>query len=31
VLTGPFYPDADEVTYTVDFDQYGVEKDITAP
>jgi lipoprotein LprG len=31
VLTGPFYPDADAVTYTVDFDQYGVEKDIAAP
>lgn len=31
VLTGPFYPGADEVTYTVTFDQYGVEKDIQAP
>lgn len=31
VLTGPFYPDADEVTYTISFDDYGTEKDITAP
>jgi lipoprotein LprG len=31
VLTGPFYPGADEVTYTVSFDQYGVDKDIKAP
>ncbi|HET6560235.1 MAG TPA: LppX_LprAFG lipoprotein [Marmoricola sp.] len=31
VLTGPFYPDADDVTYTVDLEKYGVEKDITAP
>ena len=31
VLTGPFYPDAEDVTYTVTFDQYGVEKDIQAP
>ena len=31
VLTGPFYPDADEVTYTVEFDQYGIDKDIKAP
>jgi lipoprotein LprG len=30
-MTGPFYPDADPVTYTVRFSQYGVEKDITAP
>lgn len=31
VLTGPFYPDTDEVTYTVSFDQYGIDKDIQAP
>jgi lipoprotein LprG len=31
VLTGPFYPDADEVTYTVDFVEYGIDKDIAAP
>jgi lipoprotein LprG len=31
VLTGPFYPDADAVTYTVDLEKYGVEKDIRAP
>jgi lipoprotein LprG len=31
VLTGPFYPDADEVTYTIEVDEYDVEQDITAP
>jgi lipoprotein LprG len=31
VLSGPFYPDADSVTYTITFDDYGTEKDITAP
>lgn len=31
VLTGPFYPKAEDVTYTVDLDEYGLEKDITAP
>jgi len=31
ILTGPFYPDAGEVTYTVDIDAYDVERDITAP
>lgn len=31
VLTGPFYPDTDDVTYTIDLDEYGVEPDITAP
>jgi lipoprotein LprG len=31
VLTGPFYPDADPVSYTVEFVEYGVEKDIAAP
>lgn len=31
VLTGPFYPDADDVTYTIEFDEYGTEREITAP
>lgn len=31
VLTGPFYPRSDDVTYTVEFDEYGIEKDIQAP
>ena len=30
-LTGVFYPDTEPMTYTVDFDDYGTEKDITAP
>ncbi|WP_210441057.1 LppX_LprAFG lipoprotein [Nocardioides xinjiangensis] len=30
-LTGAFYPRADEMTYTVDFADYGTDKDITAP
>lgn len=30
-LTGVFYPDSDEMTYTVTFDEYGTEKEITAP
>jgi lipoprotein LprG len=30
-LTGVFYPRADPMTYTVDFADYGTEKDITAP
>jgi lipoprotein LprG len=30
-LTGAFYEDADTMTYTVTFDDYGTEKDITAP
>ena len=30
-LTGDFYPDAGENTYTLDFTDYGTEKDITAP
>ncbi len=30
-LTGVFYPRADPMTYTVEFADYGVEKDITAP
>jgi lipoprotein LprG len=31
VLTGPFYPKAGDVTYTIAFDRYGVAKTITAP
>jgi lipoprotein LprG len=31
VLTGPFYPRADDVTYTISFDDYGTKKNITAP
>jgi lipoprotein LprG len=31
VLTGPFYPGAGDVTYTVTFDDYGIHKKITAP
>ena len=31
VMTGPFYPEAPRVTYTVDFEQYGIEKQIQAP
>jgi lipoprotein LprG len=30
-LSGPFYPKAGDVTYTVKFSQYGVTKDIKAP
>ena len=30
-LTGVFYPDSAEMTYTVTFAQYGTAKDITAP
>jgi len=30
-ITGEFYPDSDEMTYTIDLDNYGTEKDITAP
>ncbi|WP_426244336.1 LppX_LprAFG lipoprotein [Nocardioides sp. LHG3406-4] len=30
-LTGVFYPDSDEMTYTVTFDDYGTEQSITAP
>ena len=26
VLTGPFYPDADDVTYTITFDDYGTDE-----
>jgi lipoprotein LprG len=31
VLTGVFYPDTDPMTYTIGFDDYGTEKEITAP
>jgi len=30
-LTGVFYQDSDSMTYTVTFDDYGTEKDISAP
>lgn len=30
-LTGVFYPSSDSMTYTVAVDDYGTEKDITAP
>lgn len=30
-LTGPFYPDADDVTYVVGLRDYGTEKEIVAP
>jgi lipoprotein LprG len=31
VLTGPFYPDADDVTYTIKFSSYGKTETIKAP
>ncbi len=31
VLTGVFYEDSESMTYTVTFEDYGTEKDITAP
>ena len=31
VLTGEFYAGEDTMTYTVGFDDYGTQKDITAP
>lgn len=31
VLTGAFYAGEDSMTYTVGFDDYGIQKDITAP
>lgn len=31
VLTGPFYPRAPDVTYTIGFDRYDTAKDIKAP
>lgn len=30
-LTGTFYPDTEPMTYTIGFDAYGTEQDITAP
>lgn len=30
-ITGEFYPDSDEMTYTIGLDDYGSEKDIKAP
>ncbi len=30
-LTGVFYPETDPITYTIGFDGYGIEPDITAP
>jgi lipoprotein LprG len=30
-LNGVFYPDTDPITYTIGFDDYGIEPDITAP
>jgi lipoprotein LprG len=30
-LTGAFYPDTKAITYTLTFDDYGTEQDITAP
>lgn len=30
-LTGVFYPDSDSMTYTIGFDDYGTEKEISAP
>lgn len=30
-ITGEFYPDTEAMTYTVTFDAYGAEKEITAP
>lgn len=31
VLRGAFYPDVEEMTYTLGFDDYGLEQEITAP
>ena len=31
MLTGVFYPDSAEMTYTVDLADYGTTKDIVAP
>lgn len=30
-ITGEFYPNSDEMTYTIELDNYGTQKDITAP
>ena len=31
VLTGPFYPQAANVTYSITFDDYGIQRNIAAP
>jgi lipoprotein LprG len=31
VLTGPFYPGADDITYRLDFSGYGSDETVTAP
>ena len=31
VMSGPFYPGTDPVTYTIALDRYGTDKDIQAP
>jgi lipoprotein LprG len=31
VLTGVFYPNTEPMTYTIGFEEYGTEKEITAP
>lgn len=31
VLSGAFYPDTESMTYTLAFEDYGTEPDITAP
>jgi lipoprotein LprG len=31
VLTGPFYPQADDVTYTITFEEYDTSRDIALP
>ncbi len=31
VLTGAFYPESDDVTYTIMFDEYDITEDITLP
>ena len=30
-MTGVFYPDSESMTYSVEFSDYGIEKDIVAP
>ena len=30
-FVGVFYPDSEEMTYTVSFEDYGTEREITAP
>lgn len=31
VLTGPFYPETAEVTYTITFEDYGIDADVSPP